>query len=233
MSDPLIDHLEKTFAEAYRKEIDQEENVWRSLPFFVAVLALQLAVVAQVREWLVGLTGGWLGAAVALLLAAAACTLAALWLLRASIRPAEFQYPAREPALLEYAEALRAAQPEAIGAEAASAAALRALKETLAEQYAGAADNNRQINQRRALQRTRAGGFTLASMLLMVALIALSVVHTLHERPRPIEAADADRVEAPGRAEPPRAGAGATDGGDPQGVLEQHRDGAPGGGAGR
>jgi hypothetical protein len=31
--DPLLDHLEKTFADAYRKEIDQEENVWRSLPF--------------------------------------------------------------------------------------------------------------------------------------------------------------------------------------------------------
>ncbi|HEY8288257.1 MAG TPA: hypothetical protein VIG49_03240, partial [Acetobacteraceae bacterium] len=38
-----LDHIEKTLADAYRKEIDQEENVWRSLPFFAATLALQLA----------------------------------------------------------------------------------------------------------------------------------------------------------------------------------------------
>ena len=28
-----LDHIERTLAEAYRKEIDQEENVWRSSPF--------------------------------------------------------------------------------------------------------------------------------------------------------------------------------------------------------
>jgi len=48
-NDPaLLDHLEKTFADAYRKEIDQEENIWRSLPFFAATLALQLAVISAI-----------------------------------------------------------------------------------------------------------------------------------------------------------------------------------------
>jgi hypothetical protein len=42
-----LDHIEKTLADAYRKEIDQEENVWRSLPFFAATLALQLAAMFQ------------------------------------------------------------------------------------------------------------------------------------------------------------------------------------------
>lgn len=42
-ADPLIDYLEKTFSDAYRKEVEQEENVWRTLPFFAATLALQLA----------------------------------------------------------------------------------------------------------------------------------------------------------------------------------------------
>ena len=45
---PALTHIEKTLAEAYRKEIDQEENVWRSLPFFAATLALQLAAIFQV-----------------------------------------------------------------------------------------------------------------------------------------------------------------------------------------
>jgi hypothetical protein len=39
----VLDHIEKTFADAYRKEIDQEENIWRSLPFFAATLAFELA----------------------------------------------------------------------------------------------------------------------------------------------------------------------------------------------
>lgn len=29
----LLDHVEKAFADSYRKEIDQEENIWRSLRF--------------------------------------------------------------------------------------------------------------------------------------------------------------------------------------------------------
>jgi hypothetical protein len=40
--EPLaLAYIEKAFADAYRKEIDQEENVWRSLPFFAATLAVQ------------------------------------------------------------------------------------------------------------------------------------------------------------------------------------------------
>jgi len=41
-----LDHLEKTFSELYRKEIDQEENVWRTLPFFAATIALQFGMIA-------------------------------------------------------------------------------------------------------------------------------------------------------------------------------------------
>jgi hypothetical protein len=40
---PALGHIEKFLADTYRKEIDQEENVWRSLPFFAATLALELA----------------------------------------------------------------------------------------------------------------------------------------------------------------------------------------------
>lgn len=47
MPPPILDHIGKTLADQYRKEIDQEENVWRSLPFFAATLALQVAALAQ------------------------------------------------------------------------------------------------------------------------------------------------------------------------------------------
>ncbi len=47
---PALAYLERTLADSYRKEIDQEENVWRSLPFFAATLALQLAALFQIID---------------------------------------------------------------------------------------------------------------------------------------------------------------------------------------
>lgn len=91
-TDAELDYLEKLFGDAYRKEIDQEENVWRTLPFFAATLALQLAGLAQVRDW-VGGVGGWLyWLSLVLLAAAALATFAALLFLAESIWPARFHY---------------------------------------------------------------------------------------------------------------------------------------------
>jgi hypothetical protein len=64
---PALGHIERTLAEAYRKEIDQEENVWRSLPFFAATLALELAALFQLSTRFPPL-GTWAGLASAVLL---------------------------------------------------------------------------------------------------------------------------------------------------------------------
>ena len=61
-----LDHLEKTLADSYRKEIDQEENVWRTLPFFVAALALEIAELTQIKDQLARLSSGPFIAVVAL-----------------------------------------------------------------------------------------------------------------------------------------------------------------------
>ncbi|MFT8247039.1 hypothetical protein [Roseomonas sp. BN140053] len=195
-ADPSLDHLERTFGDSYRKEIDQEENVWRSLPFFAATLALQVAALAQIRDWFGMQQGGVFWAAAGLLGAAAAATLCALVCLARSISPAELRYVSREPELLRYAEAVRA-QAEADGASPALAsdAALAAVRATLVEQYALAADNNRAVNQRRARWRNAAGLATLCSVLVFVALVALAVVSGLHQ------ASPARRVAEP-HAEP-------------------------------
>ena len=41
------DYLEKLLGNLYRKEIDNEENIWRSLSFFSATLAVEVAVVGR------------------------------------------------------------------------------------------------------------------------------------------------------------------------------------------
>ena len=35
--DPLLEQLERTLADSYKREIEAEENVWRSLPFQNAI----------------------------------------------------------------------------------------------------------------------------------------------------------------------------------------------------
>lgn len=235
--DPLLDHLEKTFADAYRKEIDQEENVWRSLPFFAATLALQLAALGQMRDWLVGLEGSLLIAGSVLIGLAGSATLAAIVFLALSVWPANFRYVAREPAFRKYAERVRA-QAEGTD-EVAAEAALRTVKAALAEQYATATDNNRIINQGRALWRTLAGLATLGSVLAVLALVGIGVINNIYSHARnssrgslshPAGAVMLGRNARPATVEQRSP---AADGGGAQGVVGQPGDGTAGSGAGK
>jgi ferric-dicitrate binding protein FerR (iron transport regulator) len=167
---PTLDHLEKTLADAYRKEIEQEENIWRSLPFFTATLALQMAALFQVLDKVPPWTT-WQGVLCAVLLAfAAAATLVALGFMVAAIYPAEFRYVASEPDLVTYATDLDRAEDETPEAEQGGDA-LAAFKRELARQYAIATHHNRRINQRRARRRSIAGLAALASILATVLLV--------------------------------------------------------------
>ncbi|MBR0653961.1 hypothetical protein [Plastoroseomonas arctica] len=163
-------HIERTLAEAYRKEIDQEENIWRSLPFFAATLALQLAALFQLVERLPPLSswGGWI--AVGFLTLSAIATLVALGFLAACIYPQKFRYLAPDEDLLNHARLL--IQDEADQASGAGFSALVSLKETLALQYAIGAQHNRTINKFRERLRSIAGLATLLSVVLTLFLVA-------------------------------------------------------------
>ncbi len=183
-TDRLPDYLEATLADSYRKEIDQEENVWRSLPFFAATLALQLAGLAQVRDWAAIFDGPTFVVALALLCLAGFATFAALTFLAFSVWPADFRRVAREPVFSAYARSVRlataaSASPGA-GSERISQAALAVVKAALAEQYAFAVDSNRLLNEARAKWRTRAGLTTLVSVFAVLALVALVMVSNTH-----------------------------------------------------
>ena len=235
-TDPEIDYLEKLFGEAYRKEIDQEEDVWRSLPFFAATLALQLAGLAQIRDWVGGAAGWPLWLSLSLLAAAALATLAALVFLAQSIWPARFRYVASELELQSYLETVRTtAAASGSSAEDATLAAVLAARTVMVQQYALGASSNRLINQGRANRRTRAGLATLASVLAVLVLVGLVVVSNLHghgtaSSTRPDGAARRDAVQ-PGPA-PPEPGAAPAHAGGVQGLVERPHHDAPSGGSG-
>lgn len=189
----IIDHLEKMLAENYRKEIDQEENVWRSLPFFAATLALQLAAVVGLAGKLPPLDGAYFWWVSIPIWSAAVATLATLVCMTAAIAPARFRYVASEPALRDYALQLleaEVAQQKAAAADSAGSAAterdgpsigagsqgdaLSVFKRELALQYGLASHNNRRINQRRAKLRSVAGLCVLASVLATLVLVGVT-----------------------------------------------------------
>jgi hypothetical protein len=174
-----LDHIEKTLSDTYRKEIDQEENVWRSLPFFAATISFQIAAMSQVLLRLPKHgTGVWWDVFVALILGALLIVLAIVFL-AASIAPAEFSYVSDEPALLDYAKGLDQDERVATASAAGTSAfdALAVLKETLAHQYARATHHNRQINQRRAYRRSVAGLAILGSTFFNIFLVVRLMLH--------------------------------------------------------
>jgi hypothetical protein len=146
-----LDHIEQTLADAYRKEIDQEENIWRSLPFFAATLTLELGAVFQIAGHLppVG-TGAW-QVTVGCIMVAAVATMTALSFLAASIVPAKFNYLPPGPYLLEYAERLDDYERWCVAHGDTSADALVLLTRTLA--HADPSHYNRQISRRRGMWR--------------------------------------------------------------------------------
>jgi hypothetical protein len=179
---PALAYIERTLADSYRKEIDQEENVWRSLPFFAATLALQLAALFQVIDRLPNPATSMGLLSLVLLVGAGACTLIALGFLAASIYPAKFDYVAREPALLDYANRLIQQEEGAENADQDNPfSALVTLKREIARQYAESADHNRQINKRRERRRSVAGLAALGSVLMTVLLVATSYAHYISQ----------------------------------------------------
>lgn len=242
--DPLLEQLERILADSYRREIEAEENVWRSLPFFAATLALQFTGLAQARDWLLAMQGTAALVAIGLLVLAGGSTALGLLFLAQSIAPAEFRYLSREAELLRHAGALREQERAAGRADPeASAAALASFRATLVAQYAMAVDHNRAINRRRATRRTRAALAILCSVLLVTALVALTLgtnmshatgAGPIHDSQKPAESTLAGSgTSRPGPAggsgaAAPRGGeAGrAADGGGARGMVEPKGGGA-------
>jgi hypothetical protein len=167
-----LDHIEQTLADAYRKEIDQEENVWRSLPFFAATVALELAAVFQIAGHLPPVGAGAWWVSIGCVAVAGLATWTALRFLAASIYPAKFSYIAPGPDLLTYASQLAEAEAQSIASkDAVPIDALAQLKATLAHQYAEASYYNRRINRRRGLWRSIAGMATLLGVSTMIAMV--------------------------------------------------------------
>jgi hypothetical protein len=181
---PAIDHIEKTLADNYRKEIDQEENIWRSLPFFAATLALELAALFQLITQFPPLRTGAGRASLVLLILAGLSMGIALCLLAACIAPVRFLRISREPLLLRYTDELIDVErmPENQGQDE-PLDALATLKRELAHQFSLATDHNTRINKRRERLRAFAGLAVVWSVLMLLLLAAVAFGYHIQHIP--------------------------------------------------
>lgn len=170
-----------TFQDRYRIEVQADEDVFRTLPFFATSLGLVLAAVGFVATRLppwstvearpVLVLGGGL---VACSILAAFAVLALLW--RATA-PAVVRRPEGESAILAArAELVRdlAARPE-IEPEDADSSIAATLRNDLILTYAMAAEEQRALNRRRSGHRSQAARFLIGS--LMLAFTATAIIY--------------------------------------------------------
>lgn len=230
---PAWQQLEALLNGLYLKELEQEENIWRSLPFFSAALALEAVVLNQIVPVAASFAGVWrwlIGAACGV---QGVLLLGVLLFLYRSIRRQSFSYISSGADLIAYLRAL-----EASGARGDAAERLR---RTLVEQLATATDANRIGNQARAGERARAGILLLASLVTTFFIVGATIVHETNLAPVPetVDAAAPSSVvavpEAPAAA-PGRARIGtldldraAEDAGGEQGLDDPGGAAPPGG----
>jgi hypothetical protein len=224
----LDEYLEKLAAEGYRQQLADEENVPRSLPFFAASLAVLVAILGAVKEWIPAPSWSVYPVVIWLLLGAlAASLLLIMYFLRESVRKRDFIYVMDENALADYVTKLRRFYElnTSLAVEESEAAILADLQAELGRQHRDAAVNNRLLNFRKA--RARATAFEVLVFALLLAFVIVATILWQHSRTGD---PDARRLQSQDRGS---AQTGQPDGRPGTGAPQADPAAAPGGQEGR
>jgi hypothetical protein len=169
------EYIEKIITEAYKRELEREENVFRSLPFFATTLGVLATAIGLARPAIGPLDGGVYAWAIYSVLAATAlATTAALVFLFQAIRRRGFKDPMRETDLMEYRADLQEFYAGADApADATDTAVASELRQAMSAQLAEATESARENNIRRIEARSRAAVALLVAISLVFALVGL------------------------------------------------------------
>lgn len=161
------DLLDAKFGESFKREVDADEAIWRSLPFFAAVIGLVVAVMPVIYRSIATTPSGWRTVSLTLFATALISFGSAGYWFWSVIRLREYVYPPPDREILDYAielDAFYAAQGNsALHRDDAVANDLRVF---LIDQYAGATTNNRRHNNQKAAARSQVLLFVMAGFLL-------------------------------------------------------------------
>lgn len=180
-SNQLEEVLEKHFLEAYKREIDQDESVWRTLPFFAAAIGLTVTLILPAAGSIAPLhlsADEWLLLIKYLLFISAAAFLGvASFHLYLAMNIRLYRQIPDEVATLDYLrrkrEDLLAISPDVDSAETASALFAR---EYLNEEMANATSHNRKNNIARVKYRSFSVKWIFFGWLALALFAALTFV---------------------------------------------------------
>lgn len=175
----MDDYLEKLFADAYRRELDQEETVVRSLPFIAAAAAIVIAVVRELgshaSRW-DGSPSSYLVHSLLILIGGALVYNG--WFVFRALRRRPYRYPRGESEIRETAERLvDYHQKRGHSAAGAEAAAHADIKREMLAQFAVCAEANRKQNESRQRDRTQAFHGLMAAFLFATAFVATTYLN--------------------------------------------------------
>lgn len=233
----MQDYVERVVQAGFDRELEQNENVMRSLPFFATSLGVLATVLGFLRATLCPPARAVLPVLIWLALGGLVLSVAgSLGFLYRALASRGYAYPMRESDLIGYAaavaEASRAAAPHPRAPDAVEAAALAELRATRIQQLAEAAE----LNRRQNAGRLRARGLALIALLTAIAfaflLITLIVTQDIFAPGACHGGSQEDRAasdtDAPGAGGLPGAAARAPDARRGPGRLGLARAGAPG-----
>jgi len=173
---PLQDFLEKYASDGFKRELDFDEAVWRSLPAFVTAIGLLAALLAY--EFIHLATADWRNLTNLLGLGLTVCgalsTLAALWHLRFAIKTRRHRYPADEQIVRVVALGrLDELVKHGLTPEEAEAQALTETRKNYLDDIAAAASHNHGLNAAKLVARTKSARWLIIAAAF--TLIAGSV----------------------------------------------------------
>lgn len=166
-------------AESFKRQVDLDESVWRSLPFFAATYAFVAALAGHAATDMPPPTCGWYAGASHLLLLLSVGSLA--WALRwfwTVLRPREYEYPADDAAILHYAESI-AEYHSSLGVDRSELDGKVdvEMRRFMIDQYGSAARTNFAHNGEKMKARGRVLLFILIGFVLAFAAEALIYTH--------------------------------------------------------
>ena len=186
------EYLERILADSYQREINQEENLARSLPSFATGLAVLAIFLGVARPAIPALAWSPFSIAIyAILLVLGICTFFAILFLLWALWPRSFAYLMRENELNSYMRSLRRyyRHSELTLAEVEEAVAAD-VRDAMIEQYAECAIRNRASNSARANARASALAALLLALILAFVMIATLLIHDGMKGHRDVAAAE-------------------------------------------
>jgi hypothetical protein len=156
--------------ESFKREVDLDESVWRSLPFFAAAFGLAITLLGYVATAISipNLRFGVVVADIAFGLSLVAFAWAFRWFWTV-VKPMEYQYPPRDLDLLNYAEALKIFHEQSgLSGDNLDAMVADEMRLFMAKQLAAATGKNRGNNAIKVLARSQAILFLMVGFALAI-----------------------------------------------------------------